>query len=666
MTELLVVVAIVGILAAGAMAMVSSKAVQGVREVRASQDQKVLNSAVLAYITSGGDITVAKNAGEVLAKLRTSATNEQRRRIPGLSGSFLDPSVQFVVQTDEEAKRESPRLHWNPKTSRFNIAFSGPPGIISISRRDGGKENPATDQSPPGENVTTSEPHEHRLTPFSYADKSTWVWDYADVPLTFPDGPSALVTSLPEDNVPPSILPLPPSFKPPVVPTSTLPPSTPSPPASLTTLAAPRLSLPGGRYPSDKFNLSLSLHDQNPAGAAFLFYSLSFGEWQAYSGPISVPPGSTIKAQATPVNPLTHRSSAIVEAVYEAFKAFNAMLLPPGIEFNKAYFETGGSNSIDNITVRLTNPNRPGVSELVFQLVPIPGGSGPTTDFRSYEAPFAVSSRDYPSGFGVRAVTKSKAPGYLDSRPASRLATAQTTLFGGHLDLDTSTSISTLGNGSTTAHSHDILKAGGTSINFFAIPEGEQVEIQEAIPNPSQRFKLTIVNGALSPGMNLVIDYDLGGVSHTVDMPVNRYGQLPVGELPVFSLGNVPGAVRLRALRFSMAQDLIYQAGIIPTNTGEVRSNVPGKDGEWRNGALTLQALAVNSNGSPAHTLDPNRSNGSHGSATSGLLWEAAVFWHWSGESFQSKRNTFKPGNFNSIRLFVQNNGDGTSKGKAK
>lgn len=62
----------------------------------------------------------------------------------------------------------------------------------------------------------------------------------------------------------------------------------------------------------------------------------------------------------------------------------------------------------------------------------------------------------------------------------------------------------------------------------------------------------------------------------------------------------------------------------------------------------------MNANGTADHGLDASLSNGSHGAATSGLLWEAAVFWHWPGESFDSAKNMFQPGDFNTIRLFVR------------
>lgn len=663
MIEMIMVTAIIGILAAVVVSVVASGTLQGAREVRSSQDEKVLNSAVLAYLASGGDLSSAKGGEAVLAKLKTSVSEDQRKRTPGLSGSFLDSSVEFVMQTEEEAKKELPRLLWSPSKNRFEVARSGPPGIVSIARRGDSSESDGTPSLHGPSGSAGDGATEDRETPFSYAAKDTWIWDYAEAPATTGPGISDFGTSDPTNATPPStVAPIPPSILPPTPPV--VPPVTSPPVTKRVPLLAPQFSRPGGRFARSDFNLSVSLRDPNPAGSAALFYALNHGAWTPYSGgSISIPSDTSLKAQAMPLNAETHDPSAVVETFYEAFDPFNAMLLPPGIDFTKEYFQ----NSSDSITVRLTNPNKEGVSEIQYQLLPVPGGQGPTLAYSTYSGPFVVSAGSYPSGFGIRAYAKATASGYVDSRPATRFATAQKTLFGGHLDLDTSIAIAKVGSGTTGAHSHDILKAGGTSLNFFALPEGKQIEIQEAIRSGAQAFKLTVVNGALSPGMNLTIDYDFNGSRRTIDMPVDAYGKLKVSDLPAFSLVSSAGTAKLTGLRLSMAQDLIYQAGVIPTTTGEVVSNVPGKDGEWRNGALTLQAVAVNADGSPAHSLDSSKSNGSHGAATSGMLWEAAVFWHWPGESYKSNKNTFKPGNFNSIRLFVWNTGqtgNGKSKGK--
>lgn len=641
MLEMIIVVAVIGTIAGIAVSYMASGVMDGARELQASQEEKVLNSAVQAYLASGGNLSGITEATQVIAKLKTKAAPEKKDRIPGFSGSFLDNSLEFAKQSELEAKTDSPRLHWNANRLRFESARSGGPGLVALSRT---AVSPTSDRANQNTSVGTDPASEDRRTAFTYSEKSSWIWDYADTPSTSGVSPTHFSTGSSPNTGSPTAYPPPPSpAEPPL--------STTPAPTSRTQLTPPQFSQPAGRYPRSDFDLRITLQDMNPAGTAELFYSINHGTWNAYAGTsISVAANSLLKAQALPRITATHEASIVNQGEYEQYNEFSAMLLPPEIHFSKAYF-TGSS---DTISVRLANPNPGSVSELRYQIVPVPGGSGRETPYRSYGAPFQVSTADFPGGFGIRAFAKANARGYLDSRPASRFATAQTTLFGGHLDLDTSTSIARVGSGTTGAHSHDILKAGGTTIDFFAISESKQIEIQEAITSRSQPFKLIVVNGALSPGMNLVIDYDQGGATRRVDMPVDRYGKLAISDLPIFSLGAAAGTMRLRGLRFSMNQDVIHQAGIIPTNTGDVVANVPGKSGEWRNGALTLQAVAVGTGGNPAFTLNDKQSNGSHGAASSGLLWEAAVFWHWPGTSYQDSKNTYKPGSFNSIRLWLR------------
>ena len=119
---------------------------------------------------------------------------------------------------------------------------------------------------------------------------------------------------------------------------------------------------------------------------------------------------------------------------------------------------------------------------------------------------------------------------------------------------------------------------------------------------------------------------------------------LALEDLPVFSLNGAPGTTRLSELGLYFDVDAIANGDIVPTNTGDVRDNVPGKYGEWRNGALTIQAVRVNADNTDAFTTSlAVTSGGKHGGATGGLLWEATVFWHWDGPSYHESKNTFEP-----------------------
>jgi len=174
-------------------------------------------------------------------------------------------------------------------------------------------------------------------------------------------------------------------------------------------------------------------------------------------------------------------------------------------------------------------------------------------------------------------------------------------LIGGHFDVDTSTT----GGNSTDAHVHEYDdKHNVLGIDVFNYLNVELQEINEVV-NGSALFKLITVNANLSPGATVRIN---GGTNTLGDGP--------------YTLGNTPGATQVTGLKIDFNKNAIPNGGLVPTQTSLVRSNTPGANGEYRNGAFAVQAVALNADGSPAYTL------GSNGAATSGLLWETTLFWH--------------------------------------
>ena len=86
----------------------------------------------------------------------------------------------------------------------------------------------------------------------------------------------------------------------------------------------------------------------------------------------------------------------------------------------------------------------------------------------------------------------------------------------------------------------------------------------------------------------------------------------------------------------------ILNGDLLPTNTGAVESNVPGLLGEYRNGALMIQALDASEvsggfvlNAATEEFVAPSAAvHATLGYATKGLLWESTVFWHWNGPDY--------------------------------
>lgn len=202
-------------------------------------------------------------------------------------------------------------------------------------------------------------------------------------------------------------------------------------------------------------------------------------------------------------------------------------------------------------------------------------------------------------------------------------------LGGGHIDVDTSSMLYPFRRGSTDGHVHAYdKKYNVTGASFFNFASSNLRNIQQVVPAGS-KFKIIVSNPDLSSGGRLIINEAYDPSNPRSWNKVKTYSNTPVRDLPVYSLEGLPGTTRLS--EFGLYFDLTAISGgeIIPTSTGQVRSNVPGRLGEWRNGALTIQVVKVNADGSDAFTTNQAYSSGGkQGVATSGLIWETTFFHH--------------------------------------
>ncbi len=618
--ELVILVAVVGIIAGIGVGVNQLGLINGAREIKMQQDNAVLNSAVKSYLASGGDLDGVKDPEEVLSRLKASLSEEAKKLTPGLSGGFLDERAFLTLQSEKEAAAGKPRLRWDATSHRFVIAHSGAPGIRTVSLSDVGAP-------------VVSQGDANRKSSFHYASKDNWIWDYSEAMPNVPEGPTVIpLTEVPDNPATPIVV------TPPVIPTNK------------NDLVPPEFTVPGGNFATSQFPLSVSLNNPNPRGSSHLFYSINYAAWKELLPGLTfqVPAHAFVKAQAIPYDDSKWNESRIVNQEY---KVLMGALRPPNIDFSSDQFSSGTRS----ISVTLLDVNMPGTSVIHYEIVPVPGSRGVNTSLVAYTGKFSVSASDYPGGFGVSTYAKAVTSDYTDSLFSSRYATEEQGLFDGHLDLDTSVEIAEIGKGSTGAHTHDITgKYGIKKINFFSLPDSKQIELDEAIRNPNQAFKLIVINGDLSPGLSLTLEYQDKGDSTTVTLPVNEYDDTATHELTTFSLSGSGNASKLRGLAITMSQDVILTAGVIPTNTGDVKRNVLGKNSEWRNGALTIQAVAVASDGKDAFTTSESLSAGGHGVARSGMLWEATLFWHWDGDSYHESGNSYKPGAPNSIRGLLE------------
>lgn len=406
LVEALVTVSVVGLLAA-----IGTLTIGGVVGNASSQklsaDVDSLNRSVTAYLASGGDLSGIKSPDEVLAALKTSFSNASR--MPGFSGGKIDERLTFEYQSSSEAQGGNWRVYWDESITRFVLAKSGTtPGIkaFAYSAEPDVEVGQITDLA----NSTTMSDTPENLNrgnrdakaSMLYAEKSSWIWDYQDAAASVAPG----VTSIPLTEVADT------------TPTPPAPPGGGGPSgSSITPLSPPQFSVAGGAFPVTAFNLPLALLNPNPAGSSDLYYSVNFGNWNLYSGTISVPPGAVVAAQAVPTSTL-YKSSAPVDQTYTALPAD---LIPPIITPSSPEF---GLFTNRDVTVTIANQNSSSISTIEYRI-----GGDP---WQTYISPFTLNRNAYPSGTLVQARAVPIDPYYVASTATLRTLGVETANIDGN------------------------------------------------------------------------------------------------------------------------------------------------------------------------------------------------------------------------------------------
>ncbi len=202
----------------------------------------------------------------------------------------------------------------------------------------------------------------------------------------------------------------------------------------------------------------------------------------------------------------------------------------------------------------------------------------------------------------------------------------------GHMDVDTSSFIYPYRRGKTDGHVHAYDKHFNTTgADFFNLQGNKLHDITENV-SPGMKFKIIVANANLSPGARIVINNAYNPSSPATYTVATDYDNTSISSLPVYSLNGLPGTTTLSSFGVYIDPATSGSGGLIQGNTGHVKNNTPGIFGEWRNGALTIQVVKVNSDGSDGFTVNTAFSNGGvQGVATTGLYWEATLFHHGSG-----------------------------------
>lgn len=367
--EVMITVSVVGVVAFLA-TITASNVMTSTQERKLTSDVESLNRSVGAFLASGGDLSKAKTAADVLMALKMEMENASR--VPGFGGTKVDDRVTFEYQSEKEAGGGSLRAYWDGDKKRFILAESG---------EAGGIKGLGLSDTPVGNDDADVEAGKASML---YAQKGTWIWDYADgVPLT-PPGP----IDVPLGNVPDT-----------TPDTSTGPPG-PQPGPGSTPLTPPVFSIASGSYSISSFNLPLTLSNPNPAGSSEIYYSVDFGNWNLYSGSFQVHPGAVVAAQTIATTDQYQNSSR----VDQSYEATPIGLIPPLISPSSPLF---GLFTNRHLTVTLTDLNPGSVSKLQYRI-----GGDP---WQNYTAPFSLDRDAFPSGATVQARAVPTNPFYLTS-----------------------------------------------------------------------------------------------------------------------------------------------------------------------------------------------------------------------------------------------------------
>lgn len=130
LVEIIVAIAVTGILASVAMAMMTGTK-SAVAETKLRTDVARLNQIISLYLADGGSLDGVATAQEVLEKLKTVRSNASaKRHVGGLTGRGVDVRLSVQMQTKTLAGTKEPRAVWNATSKRFDIlSTEGPAGI---------------------------------------------------------------------------------------------------------------------------------------------------------------------------------------------------------------------------------------------------------------------------------------------------------------------------------------------------------------------------------------------------------------------------------------------------------------------------------------------------------------------------------------------------------
>ncbi|MEM7010717.1 MAG: VWA domain-containing protein [Verrucomicrobiota bacterium] len=529
--EALIAIAVIGIVAAVAMSGISG-VTTGAQATKLESDVSTINQAIDVYTANGGSLEGITKPQDVLDKLKTARSGDAAE-FAGLRGVMLDKRLAVRLQTTEEAATESVRAIWVSSANHFMTVRGGVGGVKEFY----------LDETLAAVDFGTEDRDESSLN-FDVSERS-WIWEYDDAPSAAPPAPTLIPVTGGNNTAPVLLSSGPAALSPPLIspnggafhyqeynlpifisnPNSGLsswimvstggafsrytgpiaigPDTvvqayvagdsnlwTQSPTVSETftretyTLQQPLITPSSIQFDGSNQSVTVSLSDPNPSGLSTMVYWLSGQSAKTnYSGPFTLnsadyPSGVTIYGQSVGTASFVADSSAASQAIVNADPV---ELDPPSIELSSNIF----NDSINTITITLTNPKPTGSSEIFYAIKEPTAGYPPTTSYLSYGTSFDVTSGMYPEGFHIQAYAKSlDTLSYIDSDFAEAVTIAD--FFGVAL----------------TGDVQFIIDASGSMNIQFANTNRFDRVIQETVDainslSPSQKFSLAMFSSGV-------------------------------------------------------------------------------------------------------------------------------------------------------------------------
>lgn len=186
LVEAVVVIALIGAISAITIP-IATTVESSARDVKLTQRVRTLNSAVVAYIGSGGNLDGLTDAADIIDRLKLSLSDEDRKGHIGFGGAAVDQrlSVRLVDEVAYSPKRVAV---WNSAKKRFQISTNATAGSAIA-------EFTLDESAIPDISLTKAD---RRQSAFQFNRGDGWVWAYVDSEPAPALTPSVFATNIPE------------------------------------------------------------------------------------------------------------------------------------------------------------------------------------------------------------------------------------------------------------------------------------------------------------------------------------------------------------------------------------------------------------------------------------------------------------------------------------